>query len=221
LASDSLKHIIKDESGAAMVEMTAAVMLFFVILGGIVDGSMLFYQWNAATKAVQVGARLAAVSDPVAPNLTTLTGVSGSVLPGDPMPAFDCTCSVTSGTGSCSSTTGTNCGYDAQAMSRLIFGRNGSSCTDLAADTSVARTQYIGMCDYFPSIAAANVQVRYQYTGLGYAGRPGGPVPTVTVSVRNLQFNYVFLQPLLGKAPVNLPGFNTTVTGEDLRKSGS
>ena len=228
MASGRLRALLGDEQGAVIVEVTAAILLFFVLLGGIVDGSMLFYQWNATTKAVQIGARLAAVSLPVASNLTGLTGITGSNLPGDPMPAFDCTCTGTSDTsGTCTGTVPTGataCTYNADNMNRLIRGRNfipGQECTDLARDPSVAKTQYIGMCDYFPTITPNNVRVRYQYTGLGYAGRPGGPVPTITVSVRNLTFNYVFLQPLLGKLPVSLPGFNTTVTGEDLKQDGS
>lgn len=225
MASGRLRALLGDEHGGVIVEVTAAILLFFVMLGGIVDGSMLFYQWNATTKAVQIGARLAAVSAPVASNLSTLTGLTGTNLPGDAMPSFDCTCTGTSATsGTCTGTVPTGataCTYNAANMNRLISGRNGTSCTDLASDTSVAKTQYIGMCDYFPTITPNNVRVRYQYTGLGYAGRPFGPVPTITVSVRNLTFNYVFLQPLLGKLPVSLPGFNTTVTGEDLKQNGS
>lgn len=231
MASGRLRKLLRDESGGVMVEVTVAILLFFVLLGGVVDGSMLFYQWNAATKAVQQGARLAAVSDPVATNLNTMTGLTGANLPGDPMPAFNCVCDGAGpSSGSCTGSVPSGaaaCSYNSAAMNRLLYGRNGTSCTDLGLDASPAKTQYIGMCDYFPLLAPNNVRVRYQYTGLGYAGRPGtpsapgAPVPTITVSVRNLTFNYVFLQPLLGKLPVNLPGFETTVTGEDLRQSGS
>src|SRR5262249_10722955 len=45
--------------------------VFVLVLGGI-EFLLLFYQWNAAAKAVQVGARLAAVSDPVAAGLNGL-----------------------------------------------------------------------------------------------------------------------------------------------------
>ena len=54
------------EDGAAMVEMAIAMTLLLTLTLGFVDFGYAFYQWNAATKAVQVGARLASISDPVA-----------------------------------------------------------------------------------------------------------------------------------------------------------
>jgi hypothetical protein len=60
------------------------------------------------------------------------------------------------------------------------------------------------------------VQIVYAQTGLGYAGRNGGPVPTITVSIQNLPFQFFFLSGLLGFANINMPGLQTTITGEDL-----
>ena len=220
MASASKKNLWRDESGAVIVEMTAAIFTFLIILGGIVDGTHLYYQWNAATKAVQHGARVAAVSAPVASNLTTTTGLSSSVLPGDPMPAYECTCNgfTTSCTGSLPSIPPA-CGYSAAAMNTIVYGRGKTACAVPTSDRD------IGMCNYFDwnnptrRLLPSQVIVRYQYTGLGYAGRPGGPVPTISVSIQRRTYTYVFLQSLMGKMPVTLPGLTTTVTGEDL--SGS
>lgn len=84
------------------------------------------------------------------------------------------------------------------------------------------------MCDIYDRIGPENVIIRYQYTGLGYAGRPastpsrlGGAVPTITVSITGLTFNFVFLNGLLALGPVPIPGLNTTITGEDLNVNGS
>jgi hypothetical protein len=41
------------------------------------------------------------------------------------------------------------------------------------------------MCDIFSRITAANVKVVYTQTGLRFAGRIGGPVPTITVSLES------------------------------------
>jgi len=60
------------------------------------------------------------------------------------------------------------------------------------------------------------VQIVYAQTGLGYAGRSGGPVPTITVSIQNLPFQFFFLGGLLGFGNINMPGLQTTITGEDL-----
>jgi Flp pilus assembly pilin Flp len=220
LASGNKRNLWKDESGAVFIEMTAAILTFFIILGGVVDSTYLYYQWNAATKAVQQGARVAAVSAPVASNLTTMTGLSNSVLPGDAMPPYNCTCN--GATAQCTGTVPPSapaCTYSAAAMNTLVFGRGKTAC---AAPTSI---RDVGMCNYFDwanpasRLQVSHVIVQYQYTGLGYAGRPGGPVPTVSVRLQNRMFNFVFLQSLLGFTPINLPGLATTVTGEDL--SGS
>ena len=56
----------RDNDGAVLVEATIMMTIMFVLVLGSVDFLFAFYQWNAAAKAVQVGARIAAVSDPVA-----------------------------------------------------------------------------------------------------------------------------------------------------------
>jgi len=72
------------------------------------------------------------------------------------------------------------------------------------------------MCDVFPRVTPANVVVSYVYSGLGFAGRPGGPVPTVTVSLQNLTFQFFFLGDLMGFSNLTIPPLTTTITGEDL-----
>jgi Flp pilus assembly pilin Flp len=214
----------RDESGASFVEFTAVILAFLVIVLGFVDFSYAFYQWNSATKAVQYGARLAAVSNPVASDLTTLSGVSSTVLPGDPMPAFTRVCTATNASGSsgtCSGGSGND--YNAPAMQTLLFGRGKTAC---APDEQ--NYLLLGMCNFYTKIIDARfVVVRYDYTGLGYAGRPGsggnaaGPVPTITVTLTDMSFDFVFLGDLLGFSDIALPGFATTATGEDLSLAGT
>jgi len=76
------------------------------------------------------------------------------------------------------------------------------------------------MCDIFERIAPANVRIAYVQpaapVGLGYAGRPSGPVPTITVSLQNIPFQFFFLGDLLGFRNLQIPAMITTVTGEDL-----
>ena len=229
MSAERKKGFWRDESGAVMIEVTVTIFTFLVILFGVVEFSYAFYQWNIATKATQLGARLAAVSEPVASSLTSLTGLSNTVLPGDPMPGFDCICS--GATNNCISGSAYTCpgapysisGTAAalSALNTIVYGRgnNGTSCGN---DTS-----NMGMCNVFYGITRANVVVRYQYTGLGYAGRPpglnhtGAPVPTITVSLTGLKFNFVLLGGLLGFKSIDIPGLATTITGEDLNVSGS
>src|SRR5258708_9182334 len=91
----------RDNNGAVLVEATIMMTIMFVFVLGSIDFLFAFYQWNAAAKAVQVGARIAAVSDPVAIGLNGLSAgvVSASFPPGSPIPSFTVTCD--DGTATC------------------------------------------------------------------------------------------------------------------------
>ena len=77
-----------------------------------------------------------------------------------------------------------------------------------------------GMCDVFNRITPANVRIVYTQpaapAGLGFAGRPGGPVPTIKISLQNMPFRFFFLGDLLGFRDMQIPSAATTMTGEDL-----
>jgi len=195
--------------GAVMVEFTIIAALLLTVTCGMVDFSLALYQWNAASKATELGGRLAAVSNPVSSDLSTLTGLGTGVNPGDAMPYFKHVCSGSSQ--SCSSG-GT---YSAAAMNTIVYGRGNTSCG------TVASGQLAAMCDVYRGLTTSNVTITYEQTGLGFAGKPGGPTPTVTVEVTGLTFNFVFLNGLLGFAPINMPTMRTTITGEDLSTTGS
>lgn len=202
----------RDEVGGPLVEMAVMTPIIFVFMFGSVDFLYAFYQWGAATKAVEVGTRLAVVSDPVASGLSTMptNALSGTtVVLGDPMPDFEVTCAA----GACTCTRGTCTGfgsYSAPAMNTIVFGRGSSACND-------ATTFYnVGMCDIFSKATADKVRIVYSQTGLGHAGRSAGPVPTVTVSLQSIPFHFLFLNGLLGFADVTMPSFATTMTGEGL-----
>lgn len=212
----------KDESGAAYIEFTVSVLTFLTILFGVIEFSNVYFQWNAATKATQFGARLAAVSNPVYQTnpmdfTETVSGYSaGQTLAAG---AYSFTCSG-AGSGSCACT-GAVCpqsiSYNLASMQTLVYGRGRISCST----TPTVLT--MGMCNLFPrnpAIIPANVVVRYDYTGLGYAGRPGGPVPTITVSLTGLTYNWLLLNGITTLTAMTLPPFSTTVTGEDLLLAG-
>lgn len=203
----SLKFL-RAGDGAVLLEFTLIVSLLMVFTCGMVDFSFALYQWNAAAKATALGARLAAVSDPVAGPNTTPSYFS--TLP--PTTAFTIVCSD----GSCSGG-GT---YDPTAMNTIVYGRGKTACG------TVTTGQLAGMCDVYPGVNIGKVKVTYQQSayavsGLGYASRSGGPVPTITVELTGVTFNLVFLNTLLGLAPIAMPPMRTTITGEDLSSSGS
>jgi len=201
-----------DTEGGVLVEASLMIPLLFVFMLGMVDFLFAFDQWNRAIKAVERGARIAVVSDPVDRGLLDITGMETGALPGDPIPAgyFAIRCQ-----GASQTCIGERAGqYDPAAMARIVYGPGSNSCED-AGSTSQA-----GMCDIFSRIAPAHVAVEYRQTGLGFAGRPGGPVPTVSVSIEGLSFRFFFLEGLLGTSPIQLPDMLVTTTGEDLTAAG-
>jgi hypothetical protein len=179
------------------MEFTATLLVFLTLLFGVIEFSLAFYQWNAATKAVQFGARYAAVSNPVMKELKDIDGTGGANT-GDPYAGtFDIICDGSLATPTCTCT-GSEC--------------PASCCTYLpAAMTGIVSA----MQKAYSPISSKNVVVRYTFTGLGYAGRVGGPVPTITVSLKGVQFKFILLSFLLRNS-MSMPGLSTTVTGEDL-----
>jgi hypothetical protein len=200
---DRIIRLGADETGGVLVEATVMLVILFVFVLGSIDFLMAMYQWNAATKAVQQGARIAAVSSPVSSDLTTLTGLGGGVNPGEPMPYFSRVCA----SGSCTGGT-----FSSSALNTIVYGRGNTACGNA---TSIYTA---GMCDFFPRILPANVVIRYEYTGLGYAGRPGGPVPTITVTLQNMPFQFYFLGALRAFSNRQIAPI-ATETGEDLSSS--
>ena len=73
-----------------------------------------------------------------------------------------------------------------------------------------------GMCDVLPRISPSNVVIVYSQTGLGFADRPGGPAPTITVSLQNLSLQLLFLGGLLGLNELQMPAMITSITAEDM-----
>jgi Flp pilus assembly protein TadG len=215
----------RNQDGSVLVEAAVMIPIIFVFFLGGIDFLFAFYQWNAAAKAVQLGARIAAVSDPVAQGLndlsTNVVGPSGN--PGDPtMPSFTVTCPGNATTCTCS---GTCTGLTSSppliqaALNRIVYGRgNNGTCNNSGG------IYFAGMCTMLRGLQPGNVRVVYTSPGnanggLGYVGRPGGPVPTVQVSLQGLNFTFYFLGDLLGfnQIPIGPSATSpTTVTGEAL-----
>ena len=66
---------------------------------------------------------------------------------------------------------------------------------------------------YLSRILEGNVVIQYVQTGLGYAGRPGGPAPTITLAVEDMPFQFFFLGGVVGFAKMRMPP-TTSITAE-------
>jgi len=206
----------RDNNGGVLVEATIMITIMFVFVLGSIDFLFAFYQWNAATKAVQMGVRIAAVSDPVARGLNGLSAgvVSASLRPGSAMPSFTVTCDGGTAKCTCQGACKGVSGYNEAAMRTIVFGRGSAACGDATSSYTA------GMCDIFSKITPANVRIAYTQpaapVGLGFAGRPGGPVPTIKISLQNMPLRFFFLGDLWGFRNIQIPSATTTMTGEDL-----
>ena len=194
----------RSEDGAVAVEFSFVSVVFLTMLIGALEFGHAFWQWNQATKALQLGARLAAVSRPVSSDLATMTGVSGTVEAGDPMPYFKRVCSGSS-----------------QSCSGGMYGTR-RRCAPSSSAAAMPRCpttvqNHPAMCQLFPRVRPENVIVEYEQTGLGFAGRPGGPLPSIKVRLAGLSFNYAVLGTMLGLPNVPMSGLVASVTAEDLK----
>lgn len=210
-----LRRLGRDQTGTTTIEFTIVVLLFFMLTFGITEFGYLLWQYNSAAKAAQLGARLAAVSNPVWEELASVTddGTPGSAWTKE----YDVTCTG----GSCSGEdAGAGHTFNDDAMQCLFYGRNADNdppCDDQCAETGIDGEN--GICDRYPYITEENVSVEYRKTGLGFAGRPGGPVPTITLRLTGLTFNFFALGALMGFDQITMPDFEVTMTGEDLNQA--
>src|SRR5258708_18236043 len=130
----SAKYFLRDQQGSVLVEVPIMLSVTLVLALGAIDFLLLFYQWKAAATAVQIGARLAAFSDPVASGLNNLSQavVSASVPPGAAMPHFVVTCDGRTANCTCNGVNacGGMKGYNGAAMNNIFFGRGSLSRSD-------------------------------------------------------------------------------------------
>jgi hypothetical protein len=197
------RTFFSDRAGAVMAEFALAGIFMIMLMMSVIELTSALWVWNSEAKAVQIGARLAAVSAPVSSDLTTMTGLEGGAAPGSAMPYFIRVCN--GATSACSGGT-----YNAAAMNWIVRGSDG-----VCGSTAGVR----GICDLYPRIQPQNIVITYEQTGMGFAGRPGGPVPSITVKVQNLQFSTPVLGIFSGLANLTMPPLQTTVSGEDLRST--
>ena len=189
-----VKNFIQDQGGASAAEFAVILMLLMVLTFGVMDMGYALWQWNNAEKAGQFGARLAALSTPLAPGLATYECGTTATTAGQP-------CSQGGNSFGVVTCTGTGC-------------TGGFGFSQAEADRLLARMQMI-----FPRIQSENLIVQYEDLQLAFDGR-GSPVASVTVRIVNMSFDFLILDLLLGFNTIAMPEFRTTLTTEDLRSTG-
>jgi len=194
----------RDQSGATAVEFSLLTTIMIVATIGMVELATGFFQYQEVRQAAHIGARVAVTHDPVAGDMTMMTGLGNNTQAGDPMPAYSRVCSGESQ--SCSGGT-----YDAAAMSTILYGPDGD---EACASTTKLR---MGICDVQHDILPRHVTVEYQGTGLGVAGNPATLSPVVTVRVTGMHFNLFLLDAVLPNRLKQMPTVEVSMLAEDLR----
>lgn len=209
VGSTTVAAFLREENGASLIEGVIVINVIVLVLAAFIEFGVAVNQWNMAAKAVQIGARVASISDPVDSDLQLFTGMEGGADPGDPMPVFSSVCD--GATTTCMGTypgAGLGGTFDQSAMDRIVSGQDGAC--------SLPPVGIAGMCDMMPRITDENVVVTYSFGGLGYAGRAAGPVPVISVTLRNVNFDFLILGNLIGLDQLTIPPFTVTAVGEDL-----
>ena len=196
---------LRREDGAALVEAALILPILLLLVFGLMEVSLYFWNANLAGKAVQLGVRRAIVSDPVAvgPGLdpSQSEGYWNDLPPGlrcfptardaTPCPTFSVQCDLN---------LGCHC--------------EGGNCSFTLAVPRLAPIVQ-AMQAVLPSLRPENVRIGYATNGLGYVGRPM-PVPVdVTVSLVGLGYRPILLGDLMGsllplRASAQLPSEGLT-----------
>ncbi len=201
--------LIRDERGTCSVEFVIVATVFFMMIFGIIDFSRAMWEWNAAAKATQFGARHAVVSDIVSIDYKDFSALSIGLNAGDKVPTKDAGGNDIIAPIFCSDS-------DPGAGLAIGCGTSLGGLTAAKADAVAFLAIVTMMQSYYDRIEAHNVVIEYHHIGLGFAGNPVGPDvdPLVTVKLRDMEFD--FLTPgFAGIFTLNMPDFAASLTGED------
>lgn len=201
------------QQGAAMVEMAIVIFLFLILVFGIIEFALVIYNWSLLNEATRAGARYAIVNDPAC-DIYGVAGINQYNCIGD---ALDC---VNNPNDKRTVTVTGNCDIETPPGYDLKDGDAGCRIVERMRGIQ----PLIGLSD-------PDVVITYACTDAGFAGLTQ-KVPSVTVGTCDaktkaelnnegrdcnlLEYNLI-VPGLLGlEVSVNMPGFATTRTGEDL-----
>jgi Flp pilus assembly protein TadG len=182
-----LKKALRNNKGAALIEMAFILPIMLSVTLGICEFGYVLFQNNSAQKATQIGARYAATRAPVIGNLEECFVDTSGIAAGTDcvdVPNFDTYSETCPGNG---------------------------DCVQAVYDAILARMQTV-----YPAVQSANLEITYTSTGLGFVGRRS-PVPAITVKIKDLKYDFIALNVLANlTTALNMDTAQTTVIAEDL-----
>jgi hypothetical protein len=187
-------RFVGETSGVTLVEGLLVFPLMVLVISVCIEFGYAMYQINMAAKAMELGVRRLIVSEPFSTDFATVF-------------AFD-------------PAQGGN-KIDADATVKSVCGAGATPCIASAMDWLVGpngpSNSWPGLASYYPSVDVQNIRITYEQNGLGYQGRPTGPVVSVRMELVNQSFNLPLLGALLRVVNFNLPPMTVSTTSEDLQ----
>ncbi|MEX0346093.1 MAG: TadE/TadG family type IV pilus assembly protein [Rhizobiaceae bacterium] len=186
----------RSEEGSVLTEGLLILPIMFLAFAIIVELGLMLFQWNMAAKSMHLAVRKLVVSDPVTSDFNTVFAFDpaqgGQLIDADATIISQCDGDPSSAIPDC----------NAGVMDRLVNGAGGPAWPGLTA--------------YFPSIEPEHVQITYEQSGLGYQGRPLGPVVTVRLQINRAAVDLPVLGGLFDFVGIGFPPFTVSATSEDL-----
>ena len=187
-----LRQLFVSRSGSSAAEFALVLPLLLLLMFGIIDGGRYLWTVNRAEKAVQMGVRMAVVTNFVSSDLDAsyLGECSPALTQGDSIPEG--------------------------CFSQIVCSKTGAaaSCTSGTANN----TAFVNVADrmrlFMPEIEDSDIQIIYSDSGLGYAGDPNGPdvAPLTTVQLSGMTFEPIVT---LGLMEAGIPQIHSSLTFED------
>ena len=193
----SRKGFFRSQDGSVLTEGLLVLPIMFLAFAVIVELGLMLFQWNMAAKSMHLAARKLVVSDPVTTDFDTVFAFDptqgGQLIDADASVISECDGDPSTAIADCA----------AGVMSRLIDGTGGAA--------------WPGLTRHFPSIEAEHVHIAYEQSGLGYEGRPLGPVVTVRLQISRDALDLPVLGGLFNFLDIGFPPFTVSATSEDLQ----
>lgn len=197
-ASVAIRRLCRSSEGAVGAEFAMVLPLLILLLLGIVDVGRYMWALNQVEKATQMGARMAVVTTMVPTDLYNANFGStlgqGATIPLSSFGAMQCTSNGATASCTCIS----NCSGIGNTANTPAFNQVADRMNLIAG-----------------FVSRSNVTIRYDNSGLGYAGDPNGAdvAPIVTVTAAGVPFRPAIFMFLGGR--VALPTVSASLTLED------
>ena len=198
-----LASFLRDRRGASAAEFALVLPVMLLFLLGIIDVGRYIWNVNQVEKATQTGTRWAVATEVIPTGLNSYSfSISGGVPQGEVVPI--------------TKFPGVNCSSDTGVVSCQCKTENGGSCAFDAttANSTAFNALATRMNEIYGGIRPDNIEIDYDWSGLGYAGDPESSdvSPIVTVRVTRLAFRPIFL---VGLINFSLPTLSYSLTMED------